>query len=152
MTLIVLYMISCKKEDSSPSPNIDGKWLHIKDSDLIIPTNWDTTYTFITNYTQYVNSNSLIFTKGILCDSAYFNDGSNYYKTEGFQSYSLSGSSITFSKYLLSAETFKINKAQVSVNGNILTLYFTEKDTLFDPILYKRFIANVRNWSLYLKQ
>ncbi len=145
-------MISCKKEDSSLSPIIDGKWLHIKDSDLIIPTNWDTTYTFITNYTQYVNSNSLIFTKGILCDSVYSTDGGNCYKSEGFQNYSLSGNTITFSKYLLSAETFKLNKAQVSVNGNILTLYFTEKDTLYDPILCKQFIANVRNWSLYLKQ
>ena len=156
-TLFVAILFSCKKNDSSVSPIIDGKWFQIADSSLRTPVAGGSSITTVNHFTKsnfYVNGNSITFSDGLAFDSSYYTIVDSFYKHADTVRCALNGSTLTFSNYSKYSPVSGHSQFQASVSGNMLTLYSTYSDTTFNTSTNPKTIlsiVNVKDWLIFSK-
>ncbi len=154
-TLFGALLLSCRKDNSSSTSSIDGKWFQILDSSISTLVGGGNSTTTVNHYNRnlyYTNGNSINFLNGLAFDSSFYTISDSIFKHADTLRFTISGNTLTFSTYSKFSPVSGHSQFQESVSGNVLTLYSTFTDTTFDnsttPKKVKS-IANVKDWLLF---
>jgi len=152
-TLIFSTMIACKKSDSTPSTIIDGTWFIIQDSTVSTPISGGDTKKEVYYYNKanfYKDGARVTFNNGLTYDSSYHTSNNVTYTHADTSRYAVSGNTLTILPYKNNSDIGR--QFNISVNENILTLYYTSLDTIYNYSTSPKIIqsiSNSKNWILF---